>query len=33
MTQDIRVEIYGQVYSLRTSLDPGYIEELARQNP
>jgi len=30
MTQDIRVEIYGQVYSLRTSLDPAYIEELAR---
>lgn len=30
MTQDIRVEIYGQVYSLRTDLDPTYIEELAR---
>jgi len=29
MTQDIRVEIYGQVYSLRTSLEPAYIEELA----
>ena len=29
MTQDVRVEIYGQVYSLRTSLDPAYIEELA----
>lgn len=30
MTQDVRVEIYGQVYSLRTSLDPAYIEELAQ---
>jgi len=30
VTQDIRVEIYGQVYSLRTSLDPAYIEELAQ---
>lgn len=30
MTQDIRVEIYGQVYSLRTSLEPAYLEELAR---
>lgn len=30
MTQDIRVEIYGQVYSLRTELDPAYLEELAR---
>ena len=30
MTQDIRVEIYGQVYSLRTELEPAYIEELAR---
>jgi cell division protein ZapA len=30
MTRDTRVEIYGQVYSLRTSLDPAYIEELAR---
>lgn len=29
MTQDVRVEIYGQVYSLRTSLEPAYIEELA----
>lgn len=30
MSQDIRVEIYGQVYTLRTDLDPGYIQELAR---
>lgn len=30
MTQDIRVEIFGQVYSIRTSLDPDYIEQLAR---
>ena len=31
MTQDVRVEIFGQVYSLRTSLEPAYIEELAVQ--
>lgn len=29
MTQDVRVEIYGQTYSLRTDLDPDYIERLA----
>lgn len=29
MSKDIRVEIYGQVYSLRTDLDPAYIESLA----
>jgi len=29
MSKDIRVEIYGQDYSLRTDLDPAYIESLA----
>lgn len=29
MTQDIRVEIYGQSYSIRTGLDPAYIQGLA----
>jgi len=29
MTQDIRVEIYGQTYSIRTGLDPAYIQALA----
>ena len=29
MSKDIRVEIYGQAYSLRTDLDPAYIESLA----
>jgi len=30
MTQDIRVEIYGQIYSIRTDLNPDYIRQLAR---
>ena len=30
MRQDIRVEIYGQVYRLRGELDPAYVEQLAR---
>lgn len=30
MSQDIRVEIYGQEYSLRGELDPAYLEQLAR---
>ncbi len=29
MTQDVRVEIYGQVFSIRTELDPAYIQQLA----
>jgi cell division protein ZapA len=29
MIQDIRVEIYGQVYSIRTDLNPDYIRQLA----
>lgn len=30
MSQDIRVEIYGQTYSIRTDLNPDYIRQLAR---
>ena len=30
MVKDIRVEIYGQVYSIRTELDPDYIQQLAQ---
>ncbi|MFQ5777227.1 MAG: cell division protein ZapA [Terriglobia bacterium] len=29
MSRDIRLEIYGQVYSLRTDLEPDYVEKLA----
>jgi len=29
MIQDIRVEIYGQTYSIRTDVDPDYIRQLA----
>lgn len=31
MSHEVRVEIYGQVYSLRTDLDPAYVEELAQE--
>ena len=30
MTKDIRVEIYGQTYTLSGQLDPAYVEQLAR---
>jgi cell division protein ZapA (FtsZ GTPase activity inhibitor) len=30
MSRDIRVEIYGQTYSIRTDLDPDYIQGLAK---
>jgi cell division protein ZapA len=30
MSQDIRLEIYGQTYSIRTDLNPDYIRQLAR---
>jgi cell division protein ZapA len=30
MSRDVRVEIYGQTYSIRTDLDPDYIQGLAR---
>lgn len=30
MSQDIRVEIGGHVYSIRTDLNPDYIRQLAR---
>lgn len=30
MSRDVRVEICGQTYSIRTDLDPDYIHELAR---
>lgn len=29
MSRDIRIEICGQIYSLRTDLDPDYVEKLA----
>lgn len=29
MSQDTRIEIYGHAYSIRTELDPGYIQQLA----
>ncbi len=29
MSRDVRVEIYGQVFSIRTELDPAYIQQLA----
>src|SRR3989338_10275406 len=30
MTKEIRVEIYGQTYTLSGQLDPAYVEQLAR---
>jgi cell division protein ZapA (FtsZ GTPase activity inhibitor) len=29
MSQDTRIEIYGHSYSIRTDLDPAYIQQLA----